>query len=152
MSNLVFYFPSSSSVKFPLDVITFSLLTTPPIHTKYSLHRAVHFQCPSESLNVTFAFHSMFKIQGAGNEIEPYEKAFRWMENVINPVFWPQLRVFSLARPLSFVLLTSKCWKDSHTRPHTRVPLFPSEFLNGEWSVLRHLLSVCLCLPSYEAL
>lgn len=80
MGNLVWFVfalvlfsfsPNSSSVKFPLDVITFSLLTTSTVLTKYSLCIAVHFQCPSESLNVTFAFHSMFKIQEAQNEKKP---------------------------------------------------------------------------------
>ena len=64
--SLVFFF--FLWVKFPLDVITFSLLTVPSLHTKCSLHIAVHFQHTFENVNVTFAFHSLFKIQRAEND------------------------------------------------------------------------------------
>ena len=126
MSNLVcfFFFPSSSLVKFPLDVITFSLLSTPPIHTKYTLLIAVHFQCPSESLNVTFAFHSMFKIQESGNEIKPEERAFQWMENsnkfsVLTPIMG-----VNLLSPLSFILQREMLAQAPHQTPCS-APSFP---------------------------
>lgn len=60
---LIFFLLFPPPVKFLLDVITFSLLTILPSHTKYSPYSTAHFPCTFESLNVSFAFHSMFKIQ-----------------------------------------------------------------------------------------
>lgn len=114
-----FFLPFSPPVKFPLDVITFSLLTTPPSHTKYSPHRAAHSPCTFESLNVSFAFHSMFKIQ----ELEmkwnhrrgPCNK-WEIVISVLTPIMGIQPRKTTFIHPAQ--------WETQAESPH-QAPLLP---------------------------